>query len=102
VTGWAVSNAFPPATRAEILHRDPICRCPACKWHSTPCTKPSREADHIIEAADGGSNDPANGQGMCKACHAQKTSKHANARRWQHKRERPLEEHPGLVPSKTK
>lgn len=96
MTGWAASHAFPPATRARILTRDPVCRCRTCKWHSNPCTKPSREADHIIEAADGGTDDETNGQGMCRSCHAQKTSKHANARRWATTTRRPAERHPGL------
>lgn len=96
MTRWAASHAFPPAIRAQILQRDPICRCQTCKWHSSPCTKNSVEADHIIEVADGGTNDPSNGQGMCKSCHAQKTSKHANATRWRNTARRPAERHPGL------
>lgn len=93
---WAASHAFPPATRARILTRDPICRCRGCKWHLSPCTKRSTEADHILEAADGGSDHEDNGQGLCKACHAQKTAAHANATRWQTTARRPAERHPGL------
>lgn len=93
---WAASHAFPPKVRALILTRDPTCRCTACKWHTTPCTKPAREADHIIEVADGGTDHPDNGQGLCKACHAQKTSRHANATRHQLTARRPAERHPGL------
>jgi 5-methylcytosine-specific restriction endonuclease McrA len=31
-------------------------------------------ADHIVEVADGGANDPSNGQCLCGACHNTKTN----------------------------
>jgi len=67
--------SFPPADRAKVLERDPVCRCRGCK-HCTPtgCTAPSDEADHVTAVANGGSDDwRTNGQGLCSGCHLVKT-----------------------------
>lgn len=93
----STSKGFPPAVRRRILQRDPICRCtgcPACR--PAPCTRPSTEADHVIEVADGGSHDEANGQGLCQPCHQRKTTAHAAAARRRASPTRRPERHPGL------
>jgi len=89
-TAWAGSKSrgFPPAVRRAILKRDPYC----------PCGAPSTEADHIIEAADGGTHDANNGRGMCHPCHLAKTLAHATAaRRARPTATRTPEPHPGLT-----
>ena len=57
-----------PLTEAEknyIRERDfHVCR---------ECGQPAREVDHIVEYADGGSNDPSNLQLLCDIHHNQKT-----------------------------
>lgn len=87
-------EAFPPAVRRAILRRDPVCR--ACGQ------RPSTEADHVIAWAEGGTHTVANGQGLCKPCHAAKTKAEAQRgyRRWQERRprqRRPAEKHPGVL-----
>lgn len=52
--------------RVMILARDPFCRVPGCHAIST-------EVDHIVPKARGGSDAPANLQGLCHAHHSQKT-----------------------------
>ncbi len=51
--------------RLVILHRDPVCR--ACG------REPANEVDHIVSKTNGGTDDPSNLQGLCKACHSRKT-----------------------------
>lgn len=38
---------------------------------------PATEVDHITPKASGGTDDPANLQGICKACHRAKTQDEA-------------------------
>lgn len=104
------SDGFPPATRAAILKRDPFCTCPGCprctaatspNTHyglhvptSIHCLRASTDADHIVRGAGDGMN---NGRGLCKACHADRTSQQALAARGLGPlRRRPAERHPGL------
>ena len=94
----STSNGFPANVRRRILRRDPTCRCHGCTACTTAgCTRPSTEADHVIEVADGGSHHETNGQGICHPCHQRKTLAHAigkrrakAAARW-----REPEQHPG-------
>lgn len=63
--------------RERILQRDQY-RCQACMrngWLTAATT-----VDHIVEKADGGSDDPSNLQSLCKPCHDEK-SKAERARR---------------------
>lgn len=57
-------------TRQRILRRDPICK--ACG------TSPSTDVDHM---AAGDNHDDSNLQGLCKGCHARKSSAEGRAAR---------------------
>jgi len=58
--------------RASVLQRDGgLCR---------PCIKLARvteakDVDHIVSKANGGTDDPANLQAICAACHKAKTAR---------------------------
>lgn len=56
--------------RQYILNRDPICTCGRA---------PSKYADHIRPKHLGGTDDPSNLQGLCRACHDGKTQGEAKA-----------------------
>ena len=84
-------RSFTRAARQAILERDPICRI--CH------TQPSTIADHTHPVAEAGpTNNPNAGQGVCQACHDQKTK--AERQRGQHRRRQRLapttDPHPGL------
>ncbi|MFN6993727.1 MAG: HNH endonuclease [Aquincola tertiaricarbonis] len=56
--------------RDRILRRDPLC---------VPCqakgvVQASQQVDHRIPLEQGGTDDDANLQGICKACHVEKTA----------------------------
>ncbi|WP_083440374.1 HNH endonuclease [Aquincola tertiaricarbonis] len=56
--------------RERILRRDPLC---------VPCqakgvVQASEQVDHRIPLEQGGTDDDANLQGICKACHVEKTA----------------------------
>lgn len=53
--------------RKMILARDPVCQAEGCG-------EPSTDVDHIKPRRDGGTNDPANLQGLCHECHSRKTA----------------------------
>lgn len=66
-----------PKLRAAILQAEPLCR---------PCNEAGRvtaaaEVDHIVPRSRGGSSDRQNLQGICRSCHATKTSREAMAGR---------------------
>lgn len=63
---WKRTRAFPTAIRLRILRRDPWCM--ACG------DRRSTIADHVVPAAEGGTDDISNGQGLCKPCHDAKTA----------------------------
>lgn len=56
--------------RREVLSREDTCR---------QCGSPDNlQADHIIPVAEGGAtNDPNNGQALCRDCHTAKTQREA-------------------------
>lgn len=62
----STSRGFPPPIRRYILERDPLC----VQCHS----RPSVIADHIVPKAEGGNDDPSNGQGLCADCDRTKTA----------------------------
>lgn len=95
VTAWSASyRGFSAKQRDIILRRDRICH--ACR------TRPSTEADHIVNLAAGGANTIANGQGLCTPCHAAKTRAEQDAGRARVSRKRPAEPHPGTLSPTTK
>ena len=51
--------------RSLVISRDPVCRL--CQHQLT------QEVDHIKRKADGGTDDLNNLQGLCRACHRDKT-----------------------------
>ena len=65
-----VPRALPsdwPTIRQRILDRDPVCvLCHAMQ---------STTADHVVDRADGGSDDDDNLQGVCTGCHSSKTAR---------------------------
>src|SRR5882672_8425635 len=48
-------------------------------WRCNHCGQPSREGqvDHIVNAAEGGSDDLTNLQWLCRSCHSIKTAAEA-------------------------
>lgn len=55
--------------RARIFNADPLCRMCKDKGKITPAT----QLDHIVALTNGGTNDDDNLQGLCEACHTEKT-----------------------------
>lgn len=55
--------------RAQVLAEEPLCR--SCL--ETGRTSASEIVDHIVPLAWGGSDDRSNKQGLCKACHDDKS-----------------------------
>lgn len=49
--------------RAFVLQRDPFCKAPGCN-------RPSTVADHIVPRRQGGTDDPAQLQGLCASHHS--------------------------------
>jgi hypothetical protein len=58
--------------RARVLKEEPTCRA---------CGAPSSDVDHIIAAADGGSDDRANLRALCNPCHKKHTASQNRERR---------------------
>ncbi len=60
-----------PKLRAYVLAGEPLCR--ECKgWGRLV---PATDVDHIISRSRGGTDDLANLQPLCHACHASKTAR---------------------------
>jgi hypothetical protein len=64
--------------RAMVLAEEPLCR--VCQAKSPPRVSASTEVDHIVALEDGGAEERANLCGICRACHAEKTSRENRAR----------------------
>ena len=83
--------------RVTVLRRDDY-TCQACRYHDP--TGMSLEADHILNIAEGGTDDPDNGQTLCKRCHRKKTTQESAHGRVRRIKRAPLL-HPGtLQPSR--
>jgi 5-methylcytosine-specific restriction protein A len=55
--------------RAALFSRDPLCAECRRQGRATPAT----QRDHIIPLAEGGLDDETNEQGLCDACHDEKS-----------------------------
>jgi 5-methylcytosine-specific restriction endonuclease McrA len=64
--------------RAQVLKRDGY-QCQACRraGRLTAAT----HVDHVVEKADGGTDDPANLQSLCRPCHDAKSAAERSRRR---------------------
>ncbi|WCB45049.1 HNH endonuclease [Nitratidesulfovibrio vulgaris] len=58
------------ALRAQVLREEPLCRACAAQGRITAAT----DVDHIVSRAQGGTDDRANLQPLCHACHSRKTA----------------------------
>lgn len=66
--------------RLRILERDNYrCQCADCQASGWP--KLAQEVDHVVNKANGGTDDPSNLQSMNRDCHAEKTRREAAAAR---------------------
>ncbi len=57
------------ALRKRLLSDNPLCVVCTASGRVTPAT----ELDHIVALTNDGTNEDANLQGLCAACHADKT-----------------------------
>lgn len=79
-----------PITRARILERDNN-RCHVCDGPG------AAEVDHVIPAAEGGTDNDTNLAAIHVSCHRSKTGREASrARARRYDRRHPPEDHPGL------
>lgn len=62
--------------RAQVLSEEPFCRLCTERGAITIASR-SIVCDHITALADGGTNDRSNLQGLCGACHDEKTAEEA-------------------------
>lgn len=89
------AKRLPERVRKYVLSRTQAC------YFSFPgiCTWPDgrKEVHHVVEAEDGGSDDPRSGNlvGACKACHVHHSARMAVKRRDSWKRK--PEKHPGVL-----
>jgi len=86
-------RSFPSATRRAILARaDGLCQI-----RSAGCTTTATIADHVVPAAEGGSDSIDNGQAACQECSDVKTRQEIERGRARRPtRKRPATRHPGL------
>lgn len=61
--------------REQLFQRQPL--CVLCLQKTPPVISVSVVRDHIQNLASGGGDDDANVQGICEACHAEKTQQEA-------------------------
>lgn len=88
-----------PVTVRRIMKRDPTCRCPGCIkcWPvGGPCTRSSKEADHIGDPAD---HRDIMLLGKCRPCHGRKSSLEGHAAKAEKKKPTGFfdEGHPGRL-----
>ena len=59
------------ALRAQLFDASPLC----VQCQQAGRVEPATVRDHIVPLAEGGTEDPANVQPLCAACHARKTER---------------------------
>jgi hypothetical protein len=59
------------------------------------CDATATDVDHIGDPDD---HTDGNLRSLCSEHHDQKTSRQGNAARWTHRRQKPRERHPGILP----
>lgn len=64
---------------------------------ATRCAYPGRDVDHIINLAQGGTDDLSNLQLLCEWHHKRKTQEEARRNRKPISEQRPAEKHPGIL-----
>lgn len=84
-----------PDRRALVMQRDHY----RCRWvinaqSDERCGTTATDVDHIGDRND---HRLINLQALCREHHAIKSSREGTAARWQHRRARPPERHPGLI-----
>lgn len=93
-----------PRTKARILQRD-YHRCQYVRYDTgRRCLAQATEVDHIIERADGGTDDDTNLRAICEWHHARKTGRHGGRRSGEARRARrdaAAPQHPGLIDPST-
>jgi 5-methylcytosine-specific restriction protein A len=63
--------------RAALFRSNPLC----VNCERNGIVRLATERDHIINLADGGTDDPSNTQGLCKDCHQAKTQQESQRAR---------------------
>lgn len=81
-------------TTKRILARDDH----RCTWltDGTRCTARATDVDHIVNEANGGTDDDDNLRSLCPPHHRAKTAAEGVAARARNPTRRPPEQHPGL------
>ena len=64
---------------------------------SIRCGFPGKDVDHILNVADGGTDDLSNLQLLCEWHHKRKTQAEAKAKRVKRTERHPGERHPGII-----
>lgn len=84
------AKRLPESKRRRVLREHPVC------YFAFPdiCTVQSEEVHHIVDDADGGTDDYDNLVGACKPCHIRHSARESAKRGASWKRQR--ERHPGL------
>lgn len=87
-------RGVPRKLRTAVMRR---CRG-QCEKRGPNCTGTATQIDHIIPVAEGGTDELANLEGTCAACHAPKTQQEAQRARARYSRKRPPAPRAGLLP----
>lgn len=81
------------ALRRSVLRRDQN----ECQVRGPRCTETATAVDHIINHAEGGTDDPGNLQAICTPCHEDKTALEAGRGKRRHSPKRQPPQHPGAA-----
>lgn len=93
--GWAnIRQAVIQRAMGQCEYTPPASASPG---NPQRCGFPGTDVDHIINLAQGGTDDLPNLQLLCPWHHKQKTAQEARAARTIRTERRPKEKHPGLI-----